>query len=757
MAVILFPTIPTIGAPKDWIGLANPPSPNWSELNNWDPNAMPGPTDDLSFGISTSGGTIVDPTWASSQGLIATLTADADGILKLGAAGGLTATRLSTTGDILKDSSLSLNDYMIKLGPDDKLDVGNWLGSGTATTAIIAGVEVEMIGEMIGSSTTLAEGWVTERIGPGRWQIEHGFLDIGFASPAFHEFGPPAVFAGEIDSEVTAPVVVAGESAWTITGSQVFARRGINLDYWSLEPVGSARVQAAFREFLEVNALDLKGQRAHNRLYPPVGLEVIDCTEEHRPNDCLLVNVPEAASGEIAYDDPVKGLRVLGSLTASGEGSSTGLGPLVRVWSLRPITVVPTSDVAPRRALLVKRGDSEDPSAYIELGYGARMDIFGSEEGLTDAHSYPMFADESRLLYGPYEHPDDPGDSPPAMPTEIPLGELFDSGFPNPGPVDEEDAIFYSRNRNIFTVYNKDKTAEPPSLHFDKDSYLAMGTETTSLPNDLLIGLRDTSFDIATELWKAPAITWNSSGIDLVFLGYWGQEEGGGTMEAISVDVCNVLFMDAPAAKRWRSLGVGTVGSARPGVEEWARSGLWHRLLASTTALLSGRTPSSAPRYTMKIVDVYRNQQSAVPEHRGEVLYFSGDIVLDHSAGRVALDLQGRRVYYGGRLVSTGHDSNEFPGGMPIPAIVTKYGDFDGDCDVDLQDFVTFQAGFGGDFDRAPHRPATDYDGDQDADLDDFAAFAAAMAAHGVGHTPTDAACADADTRPALVCPAARP
>lgn len=243
--------------------------------------------------------------------------------------------------------------------------------------------------------------------------------------------------------------------------------------------------------------------------------------------------------------------------------------------------------------------------------------------------------------------------------------------------------------------------------------------------------------------------------MDLVFLGYHAAP--GGTMEAISVDVCNVLFMDAPAAKRWRSLGVGTIESARLGTEERVRIGQWHRLLIDVAARLWSRTPSSTPRYTLKIVDVHRNQQSTLPGKTGEALYFSGDIVLDHSTGRVALDVQGRRVYYGGRLVSTGDDSNEFPGGTPIRAVLTKYGDFDGDCDVDLQDFVTLQASFGRDFDQGPHRPAIDYDGDQDADLNDFAAFAAAMTAHGLGKAPTDAACADADTRPALVCPAARP
>lgn len=866
MAVILLPAVPAFG--KDWIGAADPPSPNWSEGDNWFPGSMPNHLDDVIFGISTSGGTIVDPTWASSQGLIATLTADADGLLKLGAAGGLAQTQLSTTGDLLKGSSLSLNAYKISVGQLDELDVGSWLADGTGTTATLSGVEVELLG---GASQAFAA--VTELIGPGRWTMFRGDLEVGGASSS-----TPTTFAGTIDSGVTSTITAPGESHWTIRSSLLDAKKAINLDQWDLiGHIGDAGSDVTIHDLIEARIMRLHGRRAEK-------LKVwVQAADNH---------------DEVWAAELVHGARIVQSLNLRGiepydathvvEGFLQGPHVLVD----NAFTKEGASARFLRHGLQVKRKGSESPPASIGLSRASRFEVVGATgvDIRDEEHMFPSFEDDSSLRYGEYRHQIRVG-PPPRLSTlagpdaaidenqfnarnqfvytdqnkftdaccieeegesESPrsycvhveneahcdlLGGTYSSGVMcaatdcgqgegcGQGPTLRFDATSYiapaigaccvddaclslSRQECAATAgcFHGDFTtcsavdcetapcplgacaleiADPPTGESDtclmlarSDCVLAdgcyMGDSTecsavdwellpipckggccngsecsiatrvgcelaegcylgdlsdcgiignvacpsvaccdeTGCPivNNLVLGIRDSSLDIETVLYEGPGLNWDTSLVDLVF-----DLEASGlpTLEVISRDVCNVLFIDAPSAEYWHDLGIREI----------------------------------MPR----LVDCRLNQRTLTEP--AEALYVFGDVVVAGIGGGEGVDLNGLRLYYSGTLVGANDLETNYINGDPIPAIITKYGDYDGDCDVDMHDFLTFQTTFGRDFDTEAHRPATDYDGDQDADLDDFDILSAAMSAYGLGEDWTDIACSVPETRPALDCP----
>jgi len=72
-----------------------------------------------------------------------------------------------------------------------------------------------------------------------------------------------------------------------------------------------------------------------------------------------------------------------------------------------------------------------------------------------------------------------------------------------------------------------------------------------------------------------------------------------------------------------------------------------------------------------------------------------------------------------------------------VPRLIA---DFDGDGDVDQEDFGEFQAGISGPSVSTPDPEAGDFDGDGDADQDDFGMFQACVSGP---NTPADAECAD--------------
>lgn len=74
--------------------------------------------------------------------------------------------------------------------------------------------------------------------------------------------------------------------------------------------------------------------------------------------------------------------------------------------------------------------------------------------------------------------------------------------------------------------------------------------------------------------------------------------------------------------------------------------------------------------------------------------------------------------------IMTGGDFTLSGGFWAVQICPMVASDFDGDCDVDLDDFTTFEAAMNGP-NQPPGAPAPDLDNDNDCDLNDFALFAA--------------------------------
>jgi hypothetical protein len=205
-----------------------------------------------------------------------------------------------------------------------------------------------------------------------------------------------------------------------------------------------------------------------------------------------------------------------------------------------------------------------------------------------------------------------------------------------------------------------------PKLQFKANSYI-----TTELPIDpltegivqeLLLTLY-VHFDIESKVSWPPALSWHTGDVDLAI-------EATGTlvppvqMECIASDSCNIWFTDVPeprCLKHWRSLTIGG------------------------NYVLN-----------LELVDHHDNHQpNAVPcgdSAPTEAMYVLGDISAeDIDDGQSTVNLNGLRLYYGGSIpVWTSGSPFLSVGGEPFPLIKTNWGDFDGDCDIDVEDALLF-------------------------------------------------------------------
>lgn len=201
---------------------------------------------------------------------------------------------------------------------------------------------------------------------------------------------------------------------------------------------------------------------------------------------------------------------------------------------------------------------------------------------------------------------------------------------------------------------------------------------------DLFMGLNG-SLDIASHV-SLEAIRWDTTRVDVEShpIGPNPVE-----LEMIAPDNCNIMFVDGngdlspdiPCIKYWRSL----------------------RLV----------------RFNLDFVNVRDNHVPYGESPNAALYLIEGYNGPSLPAGRV--DLMGSALYYGGDASGEIIDSVT---GTPrySQLILTTYGDFDGDCDVDDDDLAQFNAVKLGS-DVVTCYPLADADGDCDVDDDDLAIF----------------------------------
>lgn len=240
------------------------------------------------------------------------------------------------------------------------------------------------------------------------------------------------------------------------------------------------------------------------------------------------------------------------------------------------------------------------------------------------------------------------------------------------------------------------------------DAGKCTGIEATQ--NYLLMLLRDASLIIKTEFSSSFGARWDSGNVDLIFQQHRASDPSGSShfykyskvyLEAVATDVCDLLFVDAPASRAWRNL------------------------------VLEDED--------LRIVDDYVNQKFGDLNTGTEVVYVQGDVILEDvrlpgapgtACPILDTETHATRIYYGGEFLA---DATSVTMGDFVQATVSRYGDFDADCDVDLHDFLMFQGLFLPDSTATTQELIADYEGDKDIDLDDYWPLSRALDLFAIG------------------------
>jgi hypothetical protein len=226
-----------------------------------------------------------------------------------------------------------------------------------------------------------------------------------------------------------------------------------------------------------------------------------------------------------------------------------------------------------------------------------------------------------------------------------------------------------------------------PSLGFKGGSWIAGSDQTncngTNSEVGMLVQLDETNFVIESVVSSLPGRNWFTGLVDVLF--HWGlryqepQEEV--DFEAIAEDNCKVWFVDVPEPR----------------------------------CLKHFRSMKASFHAHVKLVDDVDNHVCASPGFTKDgALYLVGDLVIDSDDG-AQLDVDGIQVYYGGT------QSGDHTGTLaPVPLVFSVYGDFDGDCCVDQDDYDTIVNFLSGTVSRCDW-PNADYNGDCSEDAFDVA------------------------------------
>lgn len=289
---------------------------------------------------------------------------------------------------------------------------------------------------------------------------------------------------------------------------------------------------------------------------------------------------------------------------------------------------------------------------------------------------------------------------------------------------------------NEITRFSVDDNADAhhPSLAFHGQSYITSVSDpdivsTNGEIQELQLALRS-HLEIEATTHAPPARNWFTGHVDLVY--YPSRVPGDRTAarhEAVAADCCNVFFTDVNeprCLKYWRSL------YAKP-----SGCGIEHVFID----LVDEREnyPPSPAREAFYIRDRAAIGESETGTPCGNLDRFA------------ELRLNNLRFYYG---VLYPADGTTVCGGEHYPLIKTIYGDFDGDCDVDRDDYETLEFYAKSSGPGIPSEyPLADFDGDCDIDLQDMNAFRVRL-----GRTCTcddcgPSGCFFAEECPALNCP----
>ncbi|MCH7720722.1 MAG: hypothetical protein IH988_06995 [Planctomycetes bacterium] len=239
--------------------------------------------------------------------------------------------------------------------------------------------------------------------------------------------------------------------------------------------------------------------------------------------------------------------------------------------------------------------------------------------------------------------------------------------------------LTYNGDANYMELLHGLGVTEAPTLRFLGAGGLIGRTVPPDPDANLLVG-NMYNIDIESEV-SGPALEWDTTGVDLSFKPEFPVE-----LEVISPDNCNIMFVDAngdlfppsPCIKYWRSI----------------------RLVSNPVDLVNNH-PNHAPFGECPAAAVY--------------------LVDSLKVGNPGpFDLQGHAVYYGGGLTLTGGSITDSVTGTPRYAdlLKTKYGDFDGDCDIDLDDRAVLIEAWTG-LGVVTDYPLADADGDCDVDVFD--------------------------------------
>ncbi len=692
------------GLDNDWTGIDG--SPFWSKPDNWlnelDQSVAPQACDHVFFLIQST--TVMDVYNGDfeakyTQGMplsgarILSLSVSAAGPLQPDPAGNLKFDMplaapdvLLTLGDMTRSSSASssVNDFKVYVKQGSHFFVGDpWEPFPGATLGSTYGLEWDIDGGSL---------LVTDRIGCGRMTARNAYITVGYRyDPQPGGYFPiPGANAdtGAIDIGLCNTTETV-DTPWTLNGVQLRARRVDGLRNLTIGHQESGHNQIWISDRVRVGNLTYRGSWGLvgnpfdgylNGSFFYVG---------YNPS---LVSTPQGT-----------GLRITSgnSLTMERDPSSfqgaANTGPLMKVESLRV-----------------------EGSGRITLRDGAEFVV-----GLV----HPIFDDDPDILDIP---------STPSVPTTDPYEAVF-TGSSN------ASALRYGRALDpMYSIHEEEDEAErvslfavlgrkihdaeqPVKLVFENGAFIAPELSLSLDPSQQLrLVLHQVHLEIRSRLATLPARAWDTSNVDLHvrrdILSDCGVEESDcptgnaflcpAKLEAIASDDGPVWFTDVNeprCRKYWRSLRVGSSDD------------------------------QESDDIHIKVVDRYNN---FLPDPTGsycekEAMYVKGNIIVHRNTpdGKPLRLPDDVKLYYGGAIVDgdtnlpVGNAEFACPSTNVQKMVFTHYGDFNGDCRIDLADRCIWEQYYTWPVSSPPPTPRAyfDYDGDCDVDNDDWQVFNARL------------------------------